>query len=298
MAILQDIKVTVASLHSVLISPQRNLALVKQACEYAHKTGAKLLLLPELMLTGHGGHQKMIENAEKVPEGPLSSEIVKMSKTYSLCICTGIAEIDNNIVYNSQMVADRGRYLGIQRKINLSGDEYSYFRAGESVRVFDTGDIRFGITICYDNHFPELGLIHSINNVDLILAPHAARDGKWEKNPSSKFCMQRINARQENWEMIHRAMAYHSNAYILLCNAVGSSTEGIEGVEANHTGTVMGIDPNGEVFLRTAKTDFTDELATVELKKGKRKINHSPAQNRRLYTVLHLLSETIRSTSG
>jgi predicted amidohydrolase len=54
-----------------------------------------------------------------------------MSKQYSLCICVGIAELTNNIVYNSQIVVDKGKYLGLQRKINLSGDEYCYFGAGE-----------------------------------------------------------------------------------------------------------------------------------------------------------------------
>ena len=286
---MEDLKVTVASLRSVLADPQVNLSLVKEACKYASDTGARLLVLPELMLTGHGGHQSMVDNAEPVPSGPLSTEILRLSREHSLCICVGIAEKKHNMVYNSHMVADRGKYLGLQRKIYLSGDEYCYFGAGESVEVFDIGEIRFGIALCYDNHFPEIALIHSLNNVDLILAPHAARCGRWEAKPTEEFRLKTIRDQQEVWEKVHRARAYDHNLYVLLCNAVGSSAGGLEGVEAIHAGTVMGIDPDGEVFLRTTATDFTDEIVTVELKSGKRKMNHPPTRNRRLDTVVRLL---------
>ena len=73
---MQDTKVTVASLKSILIDPQENLQRVRQAVEVAERDGARLLFLPELMLSGHGGHPKMIENAEPVPDGPLSSAVV------------------------------------------------------------------------------------------------------------------------------------------------------------------------------------------------------------------------------
>lgn len=288
---MNDVRVTVASLRSVLVDPQENIDLVKLACERAEKEGARLLFLPELMLTGHGGHAKMIENAEPVPEGPLTQAVIQMSEEHSLCICVGIAELCNQIVYNSQIVVDRGRYLGLQRKINLSGDEYLYFGVGESVQVFDIGDLRFGITICYDNHFPELALVHSLNSVDLILAPHAARTGSWPEEPTEEFCRARIENQQNAWEKVHRARAYDHNLYVLLCNAVGPSTKGLSDVVANHAGTVMGIDPDGEVFLKTSKRDFTDEIVTVELTKEKRKVNHAPTRNRRLQTVLSLLAK-------
>jgi predicted amidohydrolase len=267
---------------------------VKQACARAHQDGARLLSLPELMLTGHGGHPKMVDNAEPVPDGPLSQAILDLSREHNLCISVGLAELAaDRVVYNSVMVADRGEYLGLQRKINLSADEYCYFGAGEKVEVFDIGQVRFGITICYDNIFPELALVHSLNNVDLILAPHAARSGPWPSELTDEFRMAKINERQHHWVVTERTPAHDHNVYILLCNAVGPATEGLTDVVANHAGTVMGIDPDGEVFLRTAVTDFVDEIVTVELKQGKRKVNWPPTRNRRLFTVVRLLEERL-----
>lgn len=290
---MQNVKITVASLRSVLRDPRENLRLVEKACAKARRDGARILFLPELMLTGHGGHPKMIENAEPVPTGRLSSAIVGLSKEYSLCICVGLAELSHHVVFNSQMVADKGRYLGLQRKMNLSGDEYCYFGAGESVKAFDIGELRFGIIICYDNLFPELALIHSLNHVDLILAPHAARTWKWPVKLTRKMCLDIIQTQQMDWEKVHRARAYDHNVFVLLCNAVGRSTAGLRNVVANHAGTVMGIDPNGEVFLRTKKHDFTDEIVTVELQGDKRKRNHGPTRNRRLPSVIHWLTDSM-----
>ena len=60
----------------------------------------------------------------------------------------------------------------------------------------------------------------------------------------------------------------------------------------------MGVDPDGEVFLRTSRTDFSNEIVTVELKKEKRRINHAPSRNRRLNTVLELLQEKKKAWKG
>jgi predicted amidohydrolase len=293
---MNDIKITLAALRSILIDPARNLELVSQACETASHAGARLILLPEMMLTGHGGHPKMTENAEPIPEGPLGQAVIRLSKEYDLCICVGIAELADNLVYNSMMVVDRGEFLGQQRKINMSSDEYLYFAAGEKVEVFDIGDVKFGITICYDSNFPEIAFIHGLHQVDLILFAHAARTGVWPEPMTPDFRQAIIQQRQDSWEKMFRGTAYFHNAYILATNAVGASTEGLEGVVANHAGTVMGVDPTGEVFLKTSVMDFVDEVVTVGLEAKKRAINHKPTRNRRLAVVKHMLDEAFRGT--
>eukprot|EP01050_Picozoa_sp_SAG11_P021738 SAG11_NODE_3934_length_2143_cov_1.548434_2_plen_214_part_00 len=145
-----DTKITVAALRSVLRDPRENLSLVKSAAERAKTDGARMLFAPELMLTGHGGHPSMADNAEPVPDGPLAQAVLAMSARLDIAICVGIAELDTSDlqIYNSQFVVDKGEYLGLQRKINLSGDEYVFFGPGREVPVFDLGGLRFGITIC------------------------------------------------------------------------------------------------------------------------------------------------------
>jgi predicted amidohydrolase len=295
MPAMKDIRVTVASMKSVLNDTSRNVGQVRRACEIAKKADARMVFLPECMLSGHGAHPKLMQNAEPVPEGPLSRTVIQMSKEYQLCICVGIAELSNQLVYNSYMVVDKGKYLGLQRKINLSGDEYRYFAAGDSIEVFDIGDVRFGVSICFDNNFPEIALIHSFHNVDLILAPHAERTGQWPAVLTPEFCGAQINRQQKKWEKMYVGQAYFHNVYILACNAVGSATDGLEGVVSNHAGTVMGVNPNGDIFLRTSATAIADEVVTVELKSAGRKLGHRPSQNRRMSVVKNLFDSYFRT---
>lgn len=302
-------KVTVASLQSLLIDPEANLDRAAAACRQGREEGARIVFLPELMLTGHGGHPKMMENAEPVPDGRLSAAIVDLSQELNLCICVGIAERARDHVYNSQMVADRGRYLGLQRKIYLSMDEYHYFAPGQRVAIFDVDDIRFGIIICYDNCFPEIALAHALNGVDLILCPHAGRTGIWPEAPSAEFRRRTIQRQQDLWEKRHRTRADDHNVYMLCNNAAGSATAGLADladydkeyttgvnprqVVANHAGSVMGFDPIGETFLRTAATDFVDEIVTVDIEPARRVVNHRPSQNRQPHLLLRLMQEGV-----
>jgi len=62
--VMKDIKLTVASMTSVLSDTSRNLEQVRKACTIAKKADARLVFLPECMLSGHGAHPKMIQNAE------------------------------------------------------------------------------------------------------------------------------------------------------------------------------------------------------------------------------------------
>eukprot|EP01045_Picozoa_sp_COSAG04_P025071 COSAG04_NODE_3229_length_3024_cov_214.005128_2_plen_149_part_00 len=144
--------------------------------------------------------------------------------------------------------------------------------------------------------------MHSLNQCDLILCPHAARSGEWEDPPSPDFCQKIIGQRQHNFERTQRGRANDNNAYVLCCNAVGSSTDGLSDVAAtnnssgsgkvvaNHAGTVFGVEPSGTVFLRTSATTLSDdEIVTVELKAEKRAVNFTPARNRRLRDVVAML---------
>ncbi len=305
---MSKVKVTVASLESLLVDPQPNLERVIKACEQGHEEGARIVFLPELMLTGHGGHPKMIENAQPVPDGPLCEAMLQISERLQICICVGIAEKTRSNVYNSQIVVDGGVYMGLQRKIYLSMDEYCFFAPGQTIELFDLGDIRFGISICYDNCFPEMALIHALNKVDLILSPHAGRVGVWPDPLTDEFRVQTIENQQKIWRKIHITRAFDHNVYVLLNNAVGPSTTGLKELDeyqtdtvtaadpkdvvANHAGTVMGVDPAGEVFLKTSATDFVDEIVTVELDLDKRVVNHRQSQNRQP----HLLLENIHAS--
>ena len=290
-------KTTIASIPSLLAYPDRNLALVEETAKGAAELGSRLVVFPELMLTGHGAHRLMADNAESVPDGPIASRILALSDDLGICICVGIAELDRGIVYNSQIVADRGRYLGCQRKIHLSGDEYLFFAPGDSVPVFDIGELRFGISICYDSRFPELSLIHALEGVDAVLSVHAARTGEWPDPPSAEFALEKIRNRQEGWIRRWSGRAEDYNFFVLLCDAVGPSTEDLEDVVANHAGSIMVMAPDGKPVMTTDNKNFVAEIRTYDLDTDLRVRNHNPTRNRRLDVFMNSLRRVERQRS-
>ena len=124
---------------------------------------------------------------------------------------------------------------------------------------------------------------------------------------SAEEKQQQIRSQQDRWRLLHAARACDHNLFVLLCNAVGSSVQGLSELDeygavgpggldpraviANHVGTVMGFDPDGAVILETQVEDFVDEIVTVELTAAKRHVNHQPSRNRRSSTMLDLLAE-------
>lgn len=292
---MRDFKITVAAIPSVLCDIHANLEWVRKACEQASKDNARMILLPELALTGHGGHKSMLDHAEEVPSGPLSQKIIEFSKTYDLCICVGIAEKINHVTYNSQMVADRGEYLGLQRKINMSRDESLYFSAGEEIELFEIDEVRFGITICFDNLFPEMSLIHSIQGAEVVLAPHAARMGPETLQGQTPESIKRlIREQQDTWKYLHPIRASINNHYTVIANAVGSSVEEVDPtIPSLHIGGVLVVSPTGEFVLETEKEDLSAEIKTIELRDDQFAINKGAPRSRHPHKVLRQLEKAI-----
>ncbi len=94
-------------------------------------------------------------------------------------ISAGIAEDDLGIHYNTQFLVGPEGYIGKQRKIHLSRDEYYYFRAGTHMPVLAIPGARVGTVICYDSEFPEPARCLAVKGAEVILAPmrHALAPG-------------------------------------------------------------------------------------------------------------------------
>ena len=230
----------------------------------AKRKGASFVLLPELNITGHAGHPAMVEEAEAVPGGPSVEALCEAARELDLYICAGIAEDDRGIHYNTQFVVGPGGYLGKQRKVHLSGDEYFYFRGGTDLPVFELPFARVGTIICYDNGFSEVSRCLAVKGAELLCCPHAARFGHWPSSPAGR--KKAVSGHKANWKMIQAARAYDNGVYVALCNTAGRSAEGLKGVKANHAGGCMVFDPRGRVVAESRAKDIREEMIVVELK--------------------------------
>jgi len=229
---MKDVRIAAVIFHSVLSDTRRNLESMKKWIEAAKKAGALIICFPELNITGYGTNGKMFEAAEEIP-GEISGIVSEMSSKNDIVILAGMAEKDKTgRIHASHIVVKPDGHTGVYRKLHIAPVEKELFSAGDEVMLFDAGDIKFGIQLCYDAHFPELSTRMALMGADLIFMPHASPRGTPEE-------------KHRSWMRHLTARAFDNGLFIVACNQCGKNSAGL-----HFPGTGVVINPSGEVIER------------------------------------------------
>jgi len=216
---MQDIRVGVIQMNALLGEVDQNLTAHVDWTRKAAAKGAALICFPELSVTGHYCAGEVWTHSEPVPEGPSTQALILLAAELGVTISFGVAERDAGIAYNTQVIVGPSGYLGRQRKLHMSGDEYFHFRAGTQMPVIDIGACKLAIGICYDNLFPEVSRIAAIRGAEVYLMPHAARFGQWPEDRQARAAA--VKRCKSIWARVYAARAYDNGMYVVLCNQAG-----------------------------------------------------------------------------
>lgn len=151
---------------------ETNLAQTLEMIRSAGEQGADLVVFPEMNLTGYSAG----DTSMAVPvAAQWVDQLYHAARTARTAILAGIAEcIGNGWTHAAHLVIRPDHPLAVYRKIHLSPFEQTNYKAGNTVRVFEFKDIKFGIQLCYDAHFPELSTAMALKGADIIFFPHAS----------------------------------------------------------------------------------------------------------------------------
>lgn len=130
----------------------------------------QLIIFPELAVTGYQCGKNFKDLAETATINSTSvKKMNALAKEFHVHIVYGMAEKEEDILYNSQFfIDDTGVLLGTYRKVHLFDSEKNYFTPGDQFKVFNTKIGRIGLFICYDAFFPEAA--RSLDPLGRILA--------------------------------------------------------------------------------------------------------------------------------
>ncbi|MFB6905690.1 carbon-nitrogen hydrolase family protein [Streptomyces bacillaris] len=154
---------------------EANLKTLDEAAARAAAAGARLLVAPELFLTGYAIGDAVPELAEPV-DGPGAQAAAGIAVRHGLAVLYGYPERDGERIFNSsQLIGPDGTRLANYRKTHLFGCfEQEWFTPGEETVVqAELDGIRIGLLICYDVEFPENVRAHALAGTDLLLVPTA-----------------------------------------------------------------------------------------------------------------------------
>jgi predicted amidohydrolase len=167
-------RIAALQMNAVAGEPAANLYRIERAAAEAAGDGARLLVAPELAVTGYGAGDAFAGLAE-LADGPNVRGLAALSARYGIALVAGFAERVGETVYNSALFVDGDRPPAVYRKSHLYGPyERRHFIAGPPIAItFGLDGLRCGLLICYDVEFPENVRRLAQAGVQLVLVPTA-----------------------------------------------------------------------------------------------------------------------------
>lgn len=209
---------------------------------------ADLLVLPELFSTGYLflNEEELRRSAEPIPEGPTVSKFLKLAKEENTNLVFGIAERAEDKLFNSSVLVTPKGDCFVYRKLHLFDREKHLFSPGDKkLEVFDIGEAKIGVMICFDWIFPEVARILALKGADIICHP---------SNLILHYCQDAMVTRSVE----NRVFTITSNR--TGTEKIGDPAEGGGGVELTFTGNSQIVDPKGKIL---AKANAEEEKVCV-----------------------------------
>lgn len=174
---MAKIVVTLAQLTCQLHDKEANLKRMK---DIVRKTKGKIVIFPELSLTGYMPRDDLFGQAETA-SSPMIKAIVRLAKDTKKDIVFGApmkGERLPGVVYNSCLLAAGTGKLFRYDKMYLPTfgpfEEKVFFAEGKGVVVGDGRHARIGLMICYDMFFPELAKLETLLGAQILVNISAA----------------------------------------------------------------------------------------------------------------------------
>ncbi len=223
-------------------------------------SSADLMVLPELFATGYQftSIDEAKELAEPIPDGPTTRWLCTLAEKIDCTLVAGLAELENDAVYNSAVIVGPSGVIGKYRKAHLFDTELDFFQPGNSpLAVFDIGPARIGIMICFDWRFPETARTLTLKGADIIAHP---------ANLVLQHCPQ---------AMITRCL--ENRVFAVTADRIGRE-ERVPGLPLDFMGQSQIVDPNGEILYRASEDMEEMRIVDIDVEIARNK-NINPRNN-------------------
>lgn len=147
---------------------EQNLELTKKYFKQATDDGARIVVFPEMSLTGYFVSKKYLNKALSL-ESRQVLDVVSLTKDNDSTIIFGIAELLDDKFYITQIIGEKGKVVGVYRKHNVVNDEEIFFTKGNLEPIFCKGNLSYGITICADIDLPDLYKKYATLGCNLVI---------------------------------------------------------------------------------------------------------------------------------
>jgi NAD+ synthase (glutamine-hydrolysing) len=187
------VRVAAAAVNQTPLDWDANAGNIRQAIADARSTGAKLLCLPELCITGYGCEDAFYSRAVTRMAERILAEL--LADTEGMAVSIGLPVLHAGALFNASALVVDGALVGLAAKQHLAGDGLHYeprwFKpwpdnaianiriAGSEAPIgdllFDIDGVRLGFEICEDAWVANRpGLDHAKLSADILFNPSAS----------------------------------------------------------------------------------------------------------------------------
>lgn len=213
--------------------------------QWADALDSDIVLFPELSSCGYCYQGREEIRGYTDPSSSLAP-LAKIARSRGRLLVGGFAEEGDGEFYNSAYVVSPEQ-TQIYRKIHLWNKEKQIFQSGSDPLIIDFQGHRFGIEVCYDLQFPELGSYYSREGAEALLIPMA-----WAEEATGPLSgLQAFNH-------LAIATAFSHGIYVVVANRTGLERG------SNFPGESSVADPRGrlqhlgsEEGILETRLDFT-----------------------------------------
>ncbi len=150
-------RVALAQLNQTVGDFSGNADRIVAAAEAAAHDGARVLVTPELSLTGYPPEDLLLRRGFYAKCDEAMDEVRRRTAALDVFVLVGLPILDGTLRYNAAQVIHGGEIVGEYRKHDLPNydvfDEQRYFEPAATPLVFTVDGITFGVVICEDYWF-------------------------------------------------------------------------------------------------------------------------------------------------
>src|SRR5690348_1177416 len=155
-------------------TPDESVSLATQAIAQATLSRAEIICFPECYIPGYRGFGHQVSPPDRRFLERAWSAIQSAAAKASISVILGTERIVHDALLISAMVFNRdGTIAGFQDKVQLDPSEEKIYSPGSERRIFQAGDLKFGISICHEGwRYPETVRWAARRGAQIVFHPH------------------------------------------------------------------------------------------------------------------------------
>jgi predicted amidohydrolase len=162
-------------------SPDESVSLATQAIADASALRADIICFPESYVPGYRTTLRPLPPPDQSFLERAWSEISRAAAAGNIAVVLGTERVvDHRLLISALVINPDGTRAGWQDKVQLDPSEERTYSPGEGRRIFHTGPLTFGVSICHEGwRYPETVRWPAQHGAQVVFHPHfhEAEDG-------------------------------------------------------------------------------------------------------------------------